>query len=680
MSQHARHLAFGGDYNPEQWPAEVQDEDLELMAEAGVTLVTLGVFSWGTYEPERGRLELDWLDATLDRLHGAGIAVDLATPTAAPPVWLLQEHPEILPVSRTGQRYAQGGRLGWCASHPVWRAEAERIVGALAERYGDHPAVTMWHLGNELGGGNRHCYCDVSAAHFQRWLAERYGDVDALNAAWGTAFWGHRYTRFEHVLPPRDSETIGRGNPGLVLDFDRFSSDALLEHLRAEAAVVRAHSDRPVTTNFMVGTGPHVVDYARWAAEPGLLQVTSTDHYVHATDEHRAQGVAWISDRMRGLRPDEPWLLMETAAGAVSWQPRNVPLTPGELRRNAFSHVARGADGVLFFQWRASAAGAEQFHSGMVPHAGRRSRTFAEVVELGADLRAAAPLAGTLVERARVAVLVDDEAGWAWEAGPKPIWGYPITELARQAHRVLHARGIRVDVVPTTRLADLELYDLVVVPGVFLMSTGTASAVAAVADRGARVVVGHLSGLVDPTNRVVTGGYPGLLRELLGVHVDEQHPLLDGVTVAVEGGLRARDWTERVEADDASVVARYLEGPYAERPAVTRRDVGATGQAWYVSAAFDDDALGTVLDLAADGLGLGPVVPVSPGLDVVRRGAPQGSYLVVLNPTDRAGEVHAAGTDLLTGVTAPSHTVPAGAVVVIAEELGRAPLAATRRT
>lgn len=657
-------LAFGGDYNPEQWPAKVVDEDLELMALAGVTTLTLGVFSWGTYEPTEGRYDFDRLDALLDRLHAAGIGVDLATPTAAPPVWLLQKHPEILPVTRTGQRYAQGGRLGWCAASPVWREHALRIVEVLARRYGSHQAIRLWHLSNEVGGGNRRCYCDESAAAFRRWLADRYGTVDALNLSWGTAFWGHRYATFEHVLPPRDSETIGQGNPGLVLDFDRFSSDVLLEHVRAERDVVRRHSDVPVTTNFMVGAGPHVVDYARWAPE---LDVLSNDHYVHAADPHRAQDLAFSADRMRGLRPDQPWLLMETAAGAVSWQPRNRPLTPGELRRNAFGHVARGADGVLFFQWRASVAGAEQFHSGMVPHAGPRSRTFREVVALGADLAAAGEIAGTIVEPARVALLVDDESGWAWEAGPKPVGDLPLANVARRAHRALWSRGVRVDVVPTTLVDALDGYDLVAVAGLYLMGERTARALAGVVGRGGRVVVTHLSGIVDETNRVVTGGYPGVLRDLLGIHVDEMVPLWPDEDVVLDNGWRARDWAERVEADDATVVVRHRTGPLAGEPAVTRRDAG-DGQAWYVSVDLDDASLAAALDGAAEGLGLAPPVPADPGVDVVRRTGPQGSYLVAINHGETTARLVAGGRELLTGTDVEDEcTVPAGGVVVMRE-------------
>lgn len=661
-------IQFGGDWNPEQWPAAIRAEDVELMQRAGVTMATLGVFSWGELEPEPGRFEFDGMDDAIDRLHAAGIAVDLATPTASPPIWLHRAHPEILPVSRTGQRYEQGGRLGWCPSSPVFREAALGVVDAIAHRYGAHPAVRLWHLGNEFGGGNRRCYCDVSAAAFSRWLADRYGAIEALNAAWGTAFWGHRYRAFDEVEPPRDSETVGLGNPGLVLDFDRFSSWALLQHAIAERDVVRRHSPGiPITTNSMVGVGPHVVDYAGWAREFDLV---ANDHYVTAADPHREADVAYAADRTRGLDPSRPWLLMETAAGAVSWQRVNRPPEPGAMRRTAMTHIARGADGVMFFQWRQSIAGAEQFHSAVVPHAGAGSRTFREVEALGAELALLAPVAGTLVDPARIAILVDDESGWAWDSGPKPVWHRSIATEAARWHRLLGAAGHRVDVLPVS--ADLGMVDVVLVPALFLMSATTAGSLATVVARGGTVVVSSLSGIVDETNTVVPGGYPGFLRDLLGIRVIEHVPLLADDAVALGSGAVVDGWAELLEAPSdggAEVVDRYAQGGtcaiVAGHPAVTARDVGA-GRAWYCSASLDDPGLLALLQRVLEHAGV-PADGVQ-GLDVVRRAGGGRAFRFAINHGAAPVELPIGGTDLLTGDRhQTTTTVPPGGVVVIEE-------------
>ncbi|HZL80545.1 MAG TPA: beta-galactosidase, partial [Demequina sp.] len=383
-------LSFGADYNPEQWDRSVWREDMTLMLEAGVNLVSLGIFSWGLLEVADGEYDWAWFDEIVDLLEDNGIAIDLATPTAAPPGWLLHEHPEILPVEHNGLKHSPGARLGWCPSSPIFREYSLRIVRALADRYGARDHVVMWHVSNELGGGNGHCYCDVSAAAFRRWLRDKYTSLDGLNAAWNSAFWGHTYSDFEHVLPPRADASK---NPSLVLDFDRFSSDELLQHYLAERTVLKEVTPGlPVMTNFMVGAEQDAVDYPRWSPHMDIL---ANDHYTRSSDPISAQDVAFSGDRMRALTTDRrPWILMEHSTSAVNWQPRNRAKRAGEAVRNSLSHVAHGADGILFFQWRASRGGAEQFHSAMVPHAGPNTAVFRAVKELGGHLRALAPVQG----------------------------------------------------------------------------------------------------------------------------------------------------------------------------------------------------------------------------------------------------------------------------------------------
>lgn len=656
-----RGFGFGGDYNPEQWSEDVWHEDIRLMAEAGVTIVTLGVFAWGSIECEDGVFEFGWLDRIIELLHAAGIAIDFATPTASPPIWLHQAHREILPVSRTGERYWQGGRLGWCPSSPVFLSYALRIVHQLVRRYGSHPAVRLWHVSNELGGGNRHCYCDDSAAAFRSWLEVKYAVVEALNEAWGTEFWGHRYSSFAQVLPPRDSESAG--NPGLILDFDRFSSDALLKHFIAERDVIRRTAPHtPITTNFMVAQGPDVVDYARWARH---IDVLSNDHYSLTLDEHRDEELAFSADRMRGLDPNRPWLLMEHSTSAVNWQPRNRSKAPGELVRNSLVHLARGSDSALFFQWRASSAGAEQFHSAMLPHAGTRTKVWRDVCELGSTLRSISEVAGSLVEPARVAIVYDDAAGWAWNSGQKPHNGLSYAQPARDYHRALWDRGVLADIVPP--FADLSRYDLIIVAGLFLVSDEDAAAIAAAADRGAVVLVTYLSGIVDPTNRVRTGGYPGAFRQLLGIFGEEFFVLRDDETITLDSGADASTWTELIHADAAEVVARYSSGALCGSAAITRATAG-TGEAWYVSTRLAASSLSDLVGELLEAAEIGPIVPAQVGLEAVRRIGDDASYLFLINHGDQELAVPASGTDLVSGgVLEGGAILPAGGYLVIRE-------------
>ncbi|WP_240674929.1 beta-galactosidase [Cellulomonas endophytica] len=664
-------LAFGGDYNPEQWPREVWHEDVRLMREAGVTVVTLGVFAWGTVETSDGVRDWAWLDEVVDLLHAHGVAVDLATPTAAPPSWLLAAHPDIAPVLADGFREPPGGRNAWCPSHPVYRRYALRHVEALARRYGRHPAVRLWHVGNELGGGNARCFCDRSAAAFRGWLEQRHGSLEAVNAAWGTQQWGHRYGAWEEVLPPRGRH--GAPNPGLALDFERFSSDALLGQYLAERAVIGRHSDAPVTTNLMVGAGAQVVDYARWAPH---LAVVTNDHYTLVDDPDRAQDLAFAGDRVRGMSPGRaPWLLLEHSTGAPSWQRRNRAKDPGEIVRDGLAHVARGSDGAMFFQWRASTAGAEQFHSAMVPHTGTRSRVWREVVELGGHLRALAPVAGSRVEPARVAFVVDDEAGWHLQGGLKPHRDLRYGRELRAWYRPLWERQVLVDVVPPG--TDLDGYALVVVPGLLVVDDAEAASLAAVPARGGSLVVTYLSGVCDARAQVRTGGHPGAFRDVLGVWSDEFLPLQVGERVALDDGGHVEDWTERVELDGAEAVVRVADGVLAGLPAVTRRSVpaagpaaadGAAGAAWYVSVPLPRASVDRVVERLVAEAGLPRVAEGPPGLEAVRRVGGDAAWLFLLNHTDADVTVAADGTDALDGSPAgPSVRVPARGVRVVRE-------------
>lgn len=655
-----RSLLFGGDYSPEQWPESVWEEDIALMREARVNTVTLGVFSWGLIETDDDRWDWGWLDRIIGLLSDAGIGIDMATPTASPPIWLHREHPGILPVDRRGIRYHQGGRLQWCPSNPVWQTYAGRVAAKLGERYGAHPAVTMWHVSNELGGGNRRCYCEFSTKAFRAWLSRRYQSIDAVNSAWGTAFWGHRYRSFDDVVAPLDSESAQ--NPSLLLDFDRFSSDALLDHFRLERdALRRTGVSTPITTNLMVAPHGSVADYAGWTDD---LDVVAIDHYTIADDPHRHRELAFVASRTRGLVPDRPWLVMEHSTSAVNWQTRNRPKAPGEMTRNSVQHIAHGSDGALFFQWRASAAGAEQFHSAMLPHAGADTRQWREVAELGRLLRRIGEVAGSLVQTSDVAILADDVSQWAWQAGQKPLNGHALHPDALRWFDALTKRGLGPDVLPPH--ADLRGRKLIVIPSLYLTDDETAAAVAQAAEGGATVVVGPLSGIVDADSRVRTGGYPGAFRELLGVFGEELVPLQDGERLLLSSGAQMAEITARVRVTDAAVIDVHRGGDLDGSPAVTRRRAG-TGAAWHITGLLDDgfdDLVGRIVDDS----GTTRRLPSSDDVEAVRRESDDRSWLFLVNHGSTDALVPARGHDLVSGQDADGRfALPAGAVAVIRE-------------
>ncbi len=659
-------LAFGGDYNPEQWSRDAHVEDRDLMREAGVDLVTLGVFSWAWLQPTPDTWDFAWLDTQMDDLHAAGIRVDLATATASPPPWLTHRHPEMLPVTHDGRTLFPGGRQAFCPSSPVYREHALALCTALAERYKDHPALALWHVSNEIGCHNARCYCDVSAEAFRTWLRARYDDVAHLNDAWGTAFWSQRYDDFEQVLPPRVAPA--HANPTQQLDFLRFSSDQLLDNFVVERDVLhRLSPGVPVTTNFMVMRQTMEMDYLRWGRE---LDVVSNDHYVIAAEGDAHRELAFSADLTRGTADGKPWLLMEHSTSAVNWQPRNRAKKPGEMIRNSLSHVAHGADAVLFFQWRASRAGAEKFHSGLLPHAGTDTRQWREVVELSRVLDAVEDVTGSTA-RNEAAILFDYEAWWGCELDSHPSVDVRYRDRAEDLHRALSAQGVGVDVVHPS--ADLSAYRLVVVPTLYLVSDETVASIEAAAAAGATVVVTYFSGIVDEHDHIRLGGYPGAFRDLLGVRTTEFMPLLTGEQVQVEGlggTVGADTWTEDLELAGAEAVATYADGPAAGLPAITRHGAGR-GTAWYVATRLDPDGTDRLVERLVAETGLEQLPGAAPDVEVTRRVGDEASWLFVINHGDADAPVPVHGQELVTGRAVEGDlVVPAGGVAVVREAAG----------
>jgi len=649
-------IAYGGDYNPEQWPPEVWAEDVRLMAEAGVNLVSLGIFAWAALEAEPGHYDFGWLREVMDLLHGAGVSVCLATATASPPPWLARLDPSSLPEDADGRRLWPGGRQHYCPSSSTYRERAARLVARLAEAVRDHPALVAWHVGNEYGCHVARCYCDASAAAFRAWLERRYQSIERLNDAWSTAFWSQHYRDFGEVLPPRRAPTFP--NPAQQLDFARFSSDELRGLFAAEAAILRQVTPEvPLTTNFMGAFAP--VDYFAWAKEEDFV---SHDSYPDPLDPDGALASAFGFDLVRSVGGGRPWLLLEQAPSAVNWRPVNGAKPPGLMRAWSFQAIGRGADGIMFFQWRASAGGAEKFHSGMVPHAGPETRVHREVAALGAELAALRGVAGSEVE-AEVGLLFDWESWWAAELDSHPSRELRVLEIAGALYRPLFDANLTVDFVHP--LGDLSRYRLVVVPSLYLVEDRAAQRLADFVAAGGVALVTFFSGIVDPCDRIRLGGYPGAFRDLLGVVSEEFWPLPADRYVEVawggagsgsrtplgEGSFAATLWQEDLHLRDAVAVASYRGGPLDGVPAITRVERGR-GQAWYLATLPEPDALARLLQVLAEEAGVEPPLsPCPPKLEVVRRRHPDGrAVLVVVNhgaPTHL--DLRRPARDLLTG-------------------------------
>lgn len=666
-------VLYGADYNPEQWDPQVWREDVALMRQAGVNTVSLGIWSWAMLEPEEGRFDFSWFDEVVGLLTDAGISIDLATPTAAPPAWFYRAHPEAKLVEKDGT-VRHGGSRGICCPHsPAYAEACERVTEAVAAHVEGNPAVTMWHVHNEYGAPGGDCHCEISQKAFRAWLRERYTDLDGINRAWGTAFWGQVYRDWAEVSTPRHSGAAL--NPACELDYARFTSDSLLERFKAERDVIRRHfPTTPVTTNYMATNCP-ANDYWQWSKE---VDVVSTDYYLEAADPDACIWLSLESDLTRSLAQGRPWVLMEHSVSAVSWQPHNWAKAPGEERRNALVHAGRGADGILAFQWRQSRRGAEKFHSAMVPHAGTGTRVFREVCELGAELGALAELRGSVV-RPHVALLWDWESFWAQDLTWRPSVLMRHREQVRRVYRWLWERGTTVDLIHPE--ADLTPYKTVIAPASYLLSDEAGANLDRFVAAGGRLACLPFCGVVDGEECVHDGGAPGPLRGVLGLTVDEIRPVregesvrlvpADGCTRAVAGSV----WSEDLRLEGAEPLWVAEDGP-TPGPAVTVNHHGE-GLAVYVSTILSPSDLGTVLEPLLELPTVLPELPEGrrPRLEAVTRTALDGatSWTVVANHTPSPQEAILSGTDLLTGAEFSGDrltTVAAGDVLVLRRRLG----------
>ena len=637
-----RKLLHGGDYNPEQWldRPDILAQDIELMKKARVNTVTLGVFSWSVLEPEEGVFKLDWLADIIHNLYANGIRTILATPSAARPAWLAHKYPEVRRVRADRVRELYNRRQNYCYTSPIYREKVRIIDQKLAQRFGDDPAVILWHISNEMGGD---CHCALCQAEFRRWLQARYGTLAALNKAWNARFWSHDYTDWEQIESPAPQGE--NAVQALALDWKRFVSDRHIDFLKFERDTVKEIApNAKFTVNMMYRFDG--IDYFKMAKE---IDVASWDNYPtwhkpSETVEETALDTAMMHDLFYSMK-DKPFLLMESSPSFTNWQPVSKQKKPGIAELAALQTVAHGADSVLYFQWRASRGAEEKLHGAVIGHDGREdARSFTETAQVGQELDALAEI--TAVKREKQAAIVHDwQNKWALEGscGPRNA-GMGYWDELKRHYNALAREGIAVEFVDQN--ADLTGYGLVVVPMLYLLTDAFAKKLCAFAQSGGAVIVTYWSGVVDESDLCRLGGTPYGLTELLGLRRTEIDGMYDGETrrcvpsagCTLPAALASTlcEVAALDEKDSAEPLSLYAEDYFAGHPAAAVHRYGK-GRAYYLASRFDEAFYRAFYHDAAKEIGLSPAWPeaLPEGVLAVRRG----SFVFVQNCTEQPATV-----------------------------------------
>lgn len=644
-------ILYGGDYNPNQWPREVWNEDMRLFKKAGINSATVNVFSWAKLQPNEETYDFSELDDIIDMLSKENLDIVLATSTAAMPAWLAKKYPEVTRVDFEGRRHKFGQRHNHCPNSPVWRRYARQLASELAKRYGKNPHVTCWHINNEYNTG---CYCENCEKAFRVWLRKKYGSLEALNAAWNTEFWGHTFYDWDEIVAPNNlADGMGFGwtrktaFAGISLDYDRFLSDSLLENYKMERDAIREHDpDTPITTNLM-GTYKGL-DYFKWAKE---MDIVSWDNYP-------AYNTPWSEtamrhDLMRGLK-NQPFMLMEQTPSQQNWQAYNSLKRPGQMRAQSYQTIAHGADTIQFFQLRRSKGACEKFHGAVISHSGsEETRVFQECSQLGAELAALGSQLLGADNPAQVGILFDWDNYWALEYTSGPSVDLKYCNQIHQYYRYFYDRHIPVDMVPMD--GDFSRYKAIVAPVLYMVKEGVAEALTAFVEAGGTLITGFMSGIVDQSDNVHLGGYPGPLRKLCGVWAEE----IDALAPEQSNTLKFMDGSQSkcgllcdiLHLEGAQALAVYGEDFYAGTPAVTKNAYGK-GTVYYVGTQPEAQGLDKILDSLTGQGEIRPLIPDRTQLEVTRRVKDGTEFWFILNLTGKPQplpESFAGETDMLTG-------------------------------
>ena len=652
MKRPFKRILYGGDYNPNQWGKEIWKEDMRIFKDARINSATINVFSWAKIQPSEETYNFTELDEIIDMLSQENYDIVLATSTGALPAWMVKRYPEVARTDYEGRHHKFGQRHNACPNSPVFQKFASRLAGKLAERYGDNPHVTCWHISNEYGG---ECYCENCEKAFRVWLREKYQTLDELNKAWNTEFWGHTIYDWDEVVLPNAlgdgiedaAEPHMTAFAGISIDYCRFNSDGMLNNFKMEKEAIRRYDkETPITTN-MMGTFKGL-DYFKWAKE---MDVISWDNYPAYNTPWSM--VAMKHDLMRGLK-DAPFMLMEQTPSQQNWQPYNSLKRPGQMRAQSYQTMAHGADTIQFFQLRRSVGGCEKFHGAVIAHAGtENTRVFREVKQLGEELEQLSDIIPGSVNEAEVGVIFDWDNYWALEYTSGPSISLKYVDQIHRYYQYFYEKNIGTSMIPVD--ADFSRYKMVVAPVLYMVKPGMKEALEEYVKNGGILVTTYMSGIVGESDNVYLGGYPGPLKEMAGVWVEEIDALApeqhNVVTFKDGSQSKCKSVCDLMHLEGAETLGEYAEDFYAGMPAVTRHNYGK-GKLYYIGTCMGEDGIAKILSKAAEDAGANPVAGNGNGLEIVKRNGEGKSFYFVMNFKDEELEIpeeFAGKKDLLSG-------------------------------
>lgn len=655
-------MRYGVVYYPEHRSLEEFEKDVSLMAEAGFNVVRMGEFAWCKFEPEEGKYNFSWLDHAIEKLGNAGISSILCTPTAAPPVWLFENHPEVQYKDNRGVVKPFGGRRNYCYNNKIYREYSRKIAEKIALHYKDNPNVIAFNIDNEFAQeSSGRCQCDVCKDKFTNWLSQKYENIDQLNTLWGTIFWGQHYSRFDQIHFPLKTIELGTAellefyadNPSLRLEFERFCSDSILEYQNIQEKAIRNCCDKVVTTNSTSFCTNSVNYYKAFKT----LDKYTFDIYPDLRG-HDMYDSAFNYSFARGIKNSRFWIAeMACGGGHCLWPGQGILQSyPGAIKQEVLHAFASGAELITHFQFSTFPFGAEQLDPAVLGLDGIPGRRYYELKEAAQDLKKLESILLNSEIKNDAAICIDYDSLWALKI--KPVnKNFNYLNYCGQIHSILLQKGIGADVIPCDK--SIEQYKFIIIPALFVMTEEFKDTLKEYVRSGGIVLSTFLTAVKDIYNVGIKDSLPCGLTDLFRVRVTEVEPVFEAsgaeIILSVDGKeLRGRNhyWTESLDSLGAKIIGTYGD-TFRKGEGVLSSNTYGKGKAYYLAAGLDDKlfaqlANGIITEASA--------IPNSPfkleyGMEMLVRYKDEKPIYFIFNFTQKETKVllDKSYTDILSG-------------------------------